>query len=252
MFTQEIIKTFKRLISASPLSSNYIAASCLTKRLFETIPYVRGLVLDVGCGEKPHEKIFHSGVEGYIGVDLPPDAYNFGDKWAADACGDACNLPFKSESFNTILCIGVLPHVAFPHIAFSEFSRILKNDGVIVLTAGKSWLKRVDLPIADYWRFTDDGLRLLAEKHQMEVIYTKASCGFFATMGQLFSRFFSKQFIYLGLFKTSNNGRPNAMVAALILPLCALIQIFSLGIDKVFYSNLDSIFYILVAKKKSD
>lgn len=249
MHFQKKIQKFERIVSDSPFNSGYVAATSLKKRLTEAAPHVSGLVLDVGCGEKPHEEIFRSKISGYIGVDLLPGAYNYGDNWAADVAGNVCSLPFKSGMFDTILCTGVLPHVAFPDIAFSEFSRILKSGGILVLTAGKTWLKRVDLPIPDYWRFTDDGLRLLAEQHQMEVIYTKPSCGTFAAIGQLISRFLSKQFVFLGIIKKRNNGRPNVLAAFFILPLCALIQIVFLILDKVCCSTLDTIFYILVAKK---
>ena len=249
MFFSKNLKKIKRIISGSPLSSTYIAETRLKKCLIETIPYVQGRVLDVGCGDKPHEKIFSSSVTGYIGVDLLPAAYNFGENWAADVAGNICNLPFKSGTFDTIICIGVLPHVPFPDVAFSELYRILKSGGMLVLTAGKTWLKRIELPVGDYWRFTDDGLRLLAEQQQMRVFYTKPSCGAFATIGQLISRFLSKQIIFLGVKKKRKDGRPNMIAAIFILPICALVQIIFLILEKVYYSSLDTIFYILVAKK---
>ena len=59
----------KKLIFHTPLNRNYIAALSLQRRLKETIPYVSGSVLDVGCGEKPYEHIYGKKVTSYVGID---------------------------------------------------------------------------------------------------------------------------------------------------------------------------------------
>ena len=82
MFPPNIFQKIKKVLAASPFASNYIAATRLTKSLKEAIPYVNGFVLDVGCGEKPHESLFRSNISRYVGIDLPANSYNFGENWA--------------------------------------------------------------------------------------------------------------------------------------------------------------------------
>lgn len=249
MIYSKVLSALTTFFSATPLNSTYISASSLTKCLATSSHYVNGLVLDVGCGEKPHEKIFTSKIDKYIGVDLPPDAYIYGENWQADVCGTATDLPFLSNSVDTIICTGVLPHIANPNKAFSEFARVLKAGGIIVITAGKSWLKRQNLPIKDYWRFTDDGLSYLAEQQNLKVIYTEPSCGFLATHGQLLARFLSKQFLSPPSSGKHRHTSFFLLRSLFVSPLCAAVQLVSLALEKICYSNLDTLFYIMVAQK---
>lgn len=51
----KIIKKIKRGIYNTPFNRNYIADICLKKSLKAAALIVRGIVLDVSCGEKPYE-----------------------------------------------------------------------------------------------------------------------------------------------------------------------------------------------------
>lgn len=60
-----------------------------------------------------------------------------------DVASDVEALPFPDKLFDAIVCILVLHHVQRPRTALSEFSRILKPDGVlIVIESHNSWLLR--------------------------------------------------------------------------------------------------------------
>lgn len=48
---------------------------------------------------------------------------------------DIISIPFSDNSFDNILCTEVLEHIPFPELAIKEFSRILKKDGRLILTA---------------------------------------------------------------------------------------------------------------------
>jgi ubiquinone/menaquinone biosynthesis C-methylase UbiE len=48
--------------------------------------------------------------------------------------GTAEELPLKNESFDAVICIEVLMHVANPHALLSEISRVLKWDGHAVIS----------------------------------------------------------------------------------------------------------------------
>ena len=247
---KRLVAKAKKLISDTPLNRNYIADVSLKRRLRETVPYVFGRVLDVGCGEKPYEQLFGEKVKTYIGIDLPQvHTFYSPNTRHADVYGLVDHLPFKSSSFDTIIFTEVLPHVKHPPQAFTELTRVLKPNGVLVVTANKSWERRTGLPVPDYWRFTDEGLAQLAHQQGLEVLYTKEGCGFFSTMGQLFSRFFNKELIYRKVQHRQADHPPNIVVALLVLPLMAFTQILFLVLDKIYYSKLDTLFYILVARK---
>ncbi|MFQ5729066.1 MAG: class I SAM-dependent methyltransferase [Waddliaceae bacterium] len=236
----ETLLKIKRFIRNTPLNRNYIADLSLKKRIIETIPHVKGHVLDVGCGEKPYEPIFLSNIKKYVGIDIPNAHIFYSPNISADVYGNACYLPFSSETFDTLLCIEVLPHIDKPSLAFSEFARVLKPGGNLIVTADKSWEERTGLPVPDYWRFTGEGVAILSRQQGLTVLYTKQGCGFFATIGQLLARFLNKELIYRKALHKGIDREPNILVAFFIIPIIALVQIFFLLLDKIYYSSVVS------------
>ncbi|MEM0385482.1 MAG: class I SAM-dependent methyltransferase [Nitrososphaeria archaeon] len=53
---------------------------------------------------------------------------------AVNIVADAHFLPFKDQSFSEIICTEVLEHLESPIKALKEMRRVLKNNGVIVVT----------------------------------------------------------------------------------------------------------------------
>ena len=51
----------------------------------------------------------------------------------ADIKGDICNLPFKENSFDFILCNHVLEHINDDNIAMKELYRVLNKNGTAIL-----------------------------------------------------------------------------------------------------------------------
>lgn len=52
-----------------------------------------------------------------------------------DIVCDVIDMPFEDNSFDVVLCTEVLEHLPYPELAIKEFSRILKKDGIMILTA---------------------------------------------------------------------------------------------------------------------
>jgi len=52
-----------------------------------------------------------------------------------DIVSDIIDIPIKDNSLDAILCVEVIEHVEDPLLVFKEFSRILKKDGLLVLSA---------------------------------------------------------------------------------------------------------------------
>lgn len=62
------------------------------------------------------------------------------------------NIDLPSESAGTVFCLDTLEHVEYPHRALEEIYRILKPNGIAIISS------TMDFPIHDfpydYWRFT--------------------------------------------------------------------------------------------------
>jgi len=133
-------------------------------------PLAKGRLLDVGCGEKPHVELFAPYVDEYLGIEHESafaltDASQRAQK--PDLYYDGRTLPFEDASFDTVLNVDVLEHTQEPGQVVSEMGRVLKDDGVLILTAPFSF--RIHEAPHDYFRFSPHGLRLLCERASLEV-----------------------------------------------------------------------------------
>ena len=60
--------------------------------------------------------------------------------------GDACRLPFPANSFDKVLCTGVLMHVTDDHAALTEIARVLKPGGLLVCSVNNA-ISPYSLPV---------------------------------------------------------------------------------------------------------
>ena len=112
----------------------------IRKTLMEISPGKR--ILDAGAGELANKK-FCAHLK-YVSQDFC-QYDGSGDKkglqmgaWDTkqiDIVGDITNIPENDESFDVILCSEVLEHLPDPIAALAEFKRLLKIEGILILTA---------------------------------------------------------------------------------------------------------------------
>ncbi|WP_304198908.1 bifunctional 2-polyprenyl-6-hydroxyphenol methylase/3-demethylubiquinol 3-O-methyltransferase UbiG [Flavobacterium alvei] len=99
-------------------------------------------ILDAGAGEQPFKR-FCDHLE-YVSQDFAkykPEELNSGlqmEKWdygELDIVSDIASIPAENESFDAIMCTEVFEHIINPRDAIKEFSRLLKRDGYLIVTA---------------------------------------------------------------------------------------------------------------------
>lgn len=141
----------------------FIARRGLVKAIANLSPNLTGSLLDIGCGRKPYEKLFH--VDQYIGLDIDSERTRAEAK--ADFLYDGDKFPFPDNSFNSVLCNQVLEHVFNPDEFIKEIRRVCKPDGAILLTVPFLWDEH-EQPF-DYARYTSFGLKALLEKNGLKI-----------------------------------------------------------------------------------
>lgn len=120
----------------------------------------RGRVLDVGAGEAPWRELLPAGVE-YVGVDVDMSG-NFGMRRQPGIIYyDGKKLPFDDSNFDHVVCTEVLEHVPDPAAFLLDLNRVLRQEGVLILTV--PWSARLHHLPYDYGRFTRFGLAALLE-----------------------------------------------------------------------------------------
>ena len=145
-----------------------------------------GRVLDVGCGSS---KILEA-LPNAVGLDRDFRPLRFRsrtNRWLV--CGDVRSLPFPDGLFDTVICSEVLEHVPYDPRIFTELTRMLRRDGLLIVGTPdygrwqwrwiEWWYKRL-LPgahgQAHVERYTEPGLRARLAEFGFEVLGAESIC----------------------------------------------------------------------------
>jgi SAM-dependent methyltransferase len=100
------------------------------------------IILDAGCGEQKYKKYCDhleyksQDFAQYDGKGDGTGLQNTGWSYKKiDYIGDIWNINEKDGYFDVILCTEVMEHIMQPNQAIKELSRLLKKDGVLILSA---------------------------------------------------------------------------------------------------------------------
>ncbi len=129
---------------------------------------IQGKVLSIGSGDdsdgegKKYQEYFLN-ASTYITSEVAPG-------FSTDLVLDVQSMPEISDgSLDCVFCSGVLEHVESFHLGIAEISRILKEDGVLLI--GLPFRQAIHMPPNDFWRFTEFGIRhLLSVSYEIVVL----------------------------------------------------------------------------------
>ncbi len=96
-------------------------------------------VLDAGCGTGwGAEMMARAGARSVIGIDRAPGAIERGRATSGEfvdlRIGDVCLLELEDESFDLVVCFDTLEQLAEPWAALDHFRRVLRPDGVLIVS----------------------------------------------------------------------------------------------------------------------
>jgi len=106
----------------------------LLKQKLRTIRHKK--ILDVGCNYGEVAGFLAAGNQ-VTGIDTDSNALQIAKKTVKNAkftYGSATNIPFPKESFDVVVCLSVLEHVREDQKVIKEMSRVIKNNGELILT----------------------------------------------------------------------------------------------------------------------
>lgn len=181
--------------------------------------YAHGVLLDIGCGRMPYKKLLLPFVKKYVGIDSPKTAKFYHGDGRPDIFADAKSIPLPNNSCDTILSLQVLEHISEPQKAISEFSRLLKPKGILILSTVQSYPLH-DEPY-DFFRFTKYGLRHILKNCGLTIIKEKEEGNIFVGSLQNFN-------IYLMfILKKLSRDTSGKIFVLLLLPLFLAVTTIS-------------------------
>src|SRR5579864_496537 len=166
-------------------------------------------ILDVGGRYQPYRPLFGIRARRYIGCDLIKTEL-------VNVVADGESLPFVSETFDVVVCTQVFDHFAHPHDAAREMHRVLKPEGVLLMSVAACAPRFVD---GERWRYLTGGIRsVLSSFNQVAIVAETSSIG--------------------GLFRTFNVGMHNFAHFRLLrqlleFTLCPCINLAGLALEKM-------------------
>jgi SAM-dependent methyltransferase len=98
------------------------------RRTIASIPAPVHDVLDVWCGSRPYEDLLPAGTR-CIGLDVEGNPYGVADVISNEL------LPFPDESFDLVTCIQAFHYMPDAEHAVSEFARVLRPDGTVLVSS---------------------------------------------------------------------------------------------------------------------
>src|SRR5262245_3609923 len=230
----------------------------LVRVLERVAPHARGRLLDVGCGEKPFEQIFRPHVEEYLGIEhkstFSATSANLSLS-RPDFLYDGDRMPFDDASFDTVLSIQVLEHTPRPGALIAEMSRVLKNDGTLILAAPFSF--RLHEEPHDYFRYTPHGLRELFNNAGLAIHQVEQVGSLWSLIGHKLNSYLAFHVARIGgaaqeLGKLGHEApdQPKARLWTLpfVAPAILAISIVARIMDRMFFERQEALGFVVIAK----
>ena len=188
------------------------------------------VLLDFGCGDMPYREVIEPRVGRYVGVDLEMNP-------KAEHTIDFDSKTTLPDNYaDIVLSNQVLEHVDSPEGYLQEARRLLKPDGVMVLSTHGYWFYHPTPN--DYWRWTSAGLKKTIEAAGFELIEFKGVMGLIASGLQLFQ-----------------DGIANKLPGPVKSVWAFVMQTIIRGADKLnsqAQKDLDASLYIMVVRKREN
>lgn len=204
-------------------------------------------VLDVGCGSGEYsETVMTSGSIAY-----PLDISLSGAQRTRARCGEnvkplvasAEQLPYRDEKFDAVLCFDVLEHCEHDGKAAAEISRVLKPDGLAIITVpiNPALFNRLDETSGHVRRYTEERLFSLLQPYFQIREWWDYGWPVMSVYRKLLNR------VSGTVSEISANGQPSVPTR-----LVASLAFAAMQIDRLFQGNGRGIQIACVATKSHD
>jgi len=232
--------------------------SLLVRALEAVAPRAHGRLLDVGCGDRAFERIFHPFVSECLGIEhqatFSLTAAKLGPS-TPDYLYDGETLPFGDGTFDTVLSIQVLEHTPDPRRLMGQMARVLKKEGTLILAAPFSF--RLHEEPHDYFRYSPHGLRQLCREAGLVIEHIEQVGSLWSLVGHKLNSYLALRIAriggaaqQLGKLGHESSDQPHARLwtLPLVVPAIVLISTGARIMDRVFFERQEALGFVIVAR----
>ncbi len=220
---------------------NYLNWTHLKKSIEETAPYLKGKCADIGSGNSPYKKYIINNVDEYISIDkgnIHKHMFSSSKEKFIDA--DIKKLPFDENTFDSVILTQVLEHIDEPFKALDEIKRVIKKDGILVLSV--PFIYQAHATPYDFFRFSEFGLKKLCKDYNFEILE-------FHRQGYIGTTIFSIINGFIWELSSKNKLLRNTILLPLLLIIFSINNIFGVVLDKVKLPNYSPNFWLILRSK---
>ncbi len=215
----------------------YFARKGLVLHIQDLGKKITGKTLDVGCSNKPYEKLFAS--SEYIGLEIDSDVNRKAK--SAEYYYDGHHFPFEDVFFDSLVTNQVFEHVFNPDEFLDESFRVLMPGGLLLMTVPFVWDEH-EQP-HDFARYSSFGIRALLEQHGFMVLEQRKSMDDIRVIFQLLNAYIFKKTV-------TSSARLNLLLTILLMaPWNILGELLHWILPRNPDLYLDN---IILAKKQED
>lgn len=162
----------------------YIIRTAIVKALKESTGFLKGRLLDIGCGQMPYKDFIkhNSGVTEYAGLDIA-NALEYNAAVKPDFTWDGVYMPFEENSYDAAMATEVLEHCPETLTTLKEINRVLKPGAHFFFTVPFLWNLH-EVPHDEY-RYTPFAMERLLKQAGFSIEYIRATGGWHAAMAQM-------------------------------------------------------------------
>ena len=177
-------------LRANPNEKYVFVSSLLTVNIIakhyqqNALPYFKGSLLDLGCGSVPFYTFYKDKVTSITCADWEQSMHQ--NSFLDTYCDLNENLPFESDSFDSVLLSDVLEHIRKPEKLINEIYRILKKDGFLIMNVPYYYCLHEE-PF-DYFRYTEFALKPMTADSGLALELLQRTGGTLEIMTDLFAK----------------------------------------------------------------
>jgi len=220
---------------------NYLNWRWLKKSMQKSLKYLQGSCVDIGSGNSPYKNMVLSVVNKYIAIDKSEiNKHMFKYSKEEFLNGDVKNLPLEDSSIDCVIFTQVLEHIDEPFKALDEIKRVLKKDGILILSV--PFIYQAHAVPYDYFRFSEYGLKKIMNDYEFEILEFHYQGYFGTTIISIINGFVWE-------VASKNKTIRNLLLLPFLLLFFSFNNLFGMILDIIKNKNYTPNFWIIVRKK---